>query len=454
MGSGPAPQLDGSQLDASERCPALSGVAKEDKLERLRQTIARIVAKGAPLPPPPSHPCSGELPFVAQDTPQGVLYVRHLPFERQHRVGRFPVHLAREPDTTMLSLLALDPALARVAMQKALYLDTETTGLAGGTGTLPFLIGLGWFTDDGPFMVEQLLLRRPGEEAPILTRVLERVRASSVMVTFNGKAFDLPLVRTRFVMNRMPALPTIPHLDLLHLARRIHKQRIGACTLGSIESRVLGFGRVDDVPSGEVSARYFHFLRTGDEGALLGVVTHNVWDIVSMAALVGLYGEPLDGLSGEDLAGVAATVHRARSPDRAAELADEAVARGGGATALRTRASLAKARGDRDHALADFEALVREVDDPSVRLELAKLYEHHRKTPRDALQVVEQGVAESPNAADHRRSRLVRKIERDRQKAAAGAAPRRRRSGGGDDQTTLPGMRDKERGAQGRGHGP
>jgi hypothetical protein len=379
-------------------------------LEQLRQRIARIVAKSPNAPPPPTKPSSGELPFVEEATPLGPLFVRHLPFEPQHRVGRFPVRVAREANSATLSLLALDPTLATLDLRHALYLDTETTGLSGGTGTLPFLIGLGWFAPDGPFLVEQLLLRRPGEEAPILMRVLERMNQATVLVTFNGKAFDMPLVRTRFVMNRMPPMPELPHLDLLHLARRIHKARIGACNLGSVESRVLGFGRVDDVPSGEVAARYFHFLRTGDEGALVGVVTHNVWDIVSMAALLGLYGEPLEGMDGEDLAGVASTMHRAKSTDQAAEMADEAVARGGGARALRTRASLAKARGDRDAALADFESLVADVDDPGVRLELAKLYEHHTKAFDKAIELVGRGVAETGEAANRRRSRLERKL--------------------------------------------
>lgn len=317
----------------------------------------------------------------------------------------------------MLSLLGLDPGLADVDMSRALYLDTETTGLAGGTGTLPFLIGLGWFDHAGPFVVEQLLLRRPGEEAPILRHVQQRVQQASALVSYNGKAFDMPLVRTRFVMNRMGTLPELPHLDLVHIARRVHKARIGACNLTSVESRVLGFGRVDDVPSGEVAGRYFHFLRTGDEGALIGVVTHNVWDIVSMTALVGLYGEPLDGMLAEDLAGVAATMHRAKRTEDAACMAHEAVARGGGSRALKTRAVLSKARGDRDAALADFETLVQEVDDPVIRLELAKLYEHHARAFDRALALIDDGVAEQDTKAEHRRRRLQRKLSRQTEKA-------------------------------------
>lgn len=386
--------------------------SRQEVVESLRAAIARIMARGTPARPAPADPTQGELPFATVETDRGPLYVRHLPFEPHHRVGRFPIGAARRADARMLSLLALDPALAALAPENALYLDTETTGLSGGTGTLPFLIGLGSFDSSGRFLVEQLLLRRPGEEAPILDRLAARLAAASMLVTFNGKAFDLPLVRTRFIMNRLAPPDRIEHLDLLHVARRVHRARIGACSLGSVESRVLGFGRVDDIPSGDVSSRYSHFLRTGDESALIAVIDHNAWDVVAMAALVGLYGEPVEGLDAEDLAHAAETLQRARAGEQAATLAEEAVARGGGAAALRARAMIAKARGDRDRALADFEALTAELDDPIARLELAKLYEHYRKEPRAALAVVEQGVAELPAAASKRRRRLEAKVAR------------------------------------------
>jgi uncharacterized protein YprB with RNaseH-like and TPR domain len=412
-----------------------------DLLDSLRDKIARIVAREPAPPPRPRDPSAGELPFVEQSTAHGRLYVRVLAYGLAHRVGRFPIGPARRADMPMLSLLALDPSLAALDPSAALYLDTETTGLAGGTGTLAFLIGLGFFGTDGAFRVEQLLLRRPGEEAPILARVAERLRDASLLVTFNGKAFDAPLVRTRFVMNRMPEPAAPPHLDLLHLARRVHKSRIGACSLGAVESKVLGFGRVDDVPSGEVAARYAHFLRSGDEGALLAVIEHNAWDVVAMAALVSLYGEPLspDGLAGEDLAGVATTLQRAGSPGLASEIAHAAVERGGGAAALRARALIAKARGDRDRALADFEALVGTVDDAGLRLELAKLYEHHLKSPVTALAVVERGTGEGAPAAERRKVRLARKIEQAERRHAAGPKRARARKRGARS-GTLPGM--------------
>jgi tetratricopeptide (TPR) repeat protein len=203
-------------------------------------------------------------------------------------------------------------------------------------------------------------------------------------------------------------------LDLLHVARRVHKKRFRqGCRLISLENDVLGFQRVDDVPSGEVGAWYFHFLRTGEPGALLGVVDHNAWDVVAMAALVGLYGEPLhSGLPPEDLAGVAQALRRAGALEHATVAAEAAFERAATAQCLRARADVAKARGDRARALADFESLAAAVDDPTVRLELAKLYEHWVKAPDRALDWVALGTGESPENEQRRTQRLVRKAQR------------------------------------------
>jgi hypothetical protein len=268
----------------------------------------------------------------------------------------------------------------------------------------------------GGLTVEQILVRNLGEEEPMLAHVRDRIAKASMLVTFNGKSFDLPLLRTRFVMARLTPPPEPPHLDLLHVARRLHKPRGIACRLVAIERDILGFERVDDVPGGEVSARYLHFLRTGDSGALVGVIEHNAWDVVAMAALVGLYGEPLEGsqLDPEDLVGVARTLQRARAIDEAWETVERAVAAGGGAASLRARAEIAKARGDKARALADFEALALGVDDPRVRLELAKLYEHFVRDHARALALLDHGTGEAGEALARRRARLEAKRERAR----------------------------------------
>ncbi|HEV8547581.1 MAG TPA: ribonuclease H-like domain-containing protein, partial [Polyangiaceae bacterium] len=217
---------------------------------------------------------------------------------------------------------------------------------------------------------------------------------------------------TRAVMCRLPALAPRPHLDLLHVARRLHRARLGACRLVSLESEVLGFVRGPDIEGGEIPARYAHFLRTGDEEALASVVEHNAWDVASMAALVGLYGEPFELLHPTDLLGMARTLKRAGALTEAERAAETALERGAGPEALRLRGNIAKARGDRSRALADFEAFSAEASDEAVRLELVKLYEHFLKLPARALELLERGTGESDALVAKRRTRLARKLGR------------------------------------------
>jgi uncharacterized protein len=407
--------------------PEAGGAARAVLLDDLRTRMQAALERCAPklAPPPPVDTC--DLPFATRETPLGPLHERFQRLSGAHRTGHAPVASARSASPELLALLALDPALAACDPAGALFLDTETTGLAGGTGTVAFLVGLAWWERDSavspgtPFVLEQLLVRALGEEAPMLERVRERIASASMLVTFNGKSFDMPLLRTRFVMAGMKPPPEPPHLDLLHVARRVHKERTrrsaGACRLTAIEREILGFERIDDVASGDVSACYLHFLRTGDAHALLGVIEHNAWDVVAMAALMGLYGEPLplqSRLAAEDLAGLARTLRRAGALDRAMEAAEVAVERAAGAFhgPLRARAEIAKARGDRVRALADFEALAAAVDDPAARLELAKLYEHWVGAPAQALEWTARGTGESPEHAEKRTRRLTRKAAR------------------------------------------
>jgi uncharacterized protein len=382
----------------------------DDLRARIQSTLERTARRA---PPPLPAVDTVDLPFATVETPSGPLHVRAQRLSPAHRTGRIPVAGARDASSELLALLALDPGLARCDPARALFLDTETTGLAGGAGTVAFLVGLAWW-DEGTLILEQLLVRALGEEAPMLERLADRVRQASMLVTFNGKSFDMPLLRTRFVMARLVAPPEPPHLDLLHVARRVHGKRMKqGCRLVAIERDVLGFERNDDVESSDVSACYLYFLRTGEAGPLLAVVEHNAWDVVAMASLVALYGEPLHAaLAPGDLVGVARTLCRAGALDRAHVAAQAAVEQDGAPESLRARADVAKARGDRGRALADFESLATAVDDASVRLELAKLYEHWVKEPSRALEWVARGTGESPERTQKRSDRLARKAER------------------------------------------
>lgn len=406
-----------SRLSLSPRAPEMP---RADVIASLRQRIQATLERSRSSP----HPARwsetvGDLPFETQNTPAGPLHVRERRFSRAHRTGRVEIGLAFDASPELLALLALDPTIARCDLRGALFLDTETTGLARGAGTVAFLVGLAWWHSDGTFTLEQLLVRQLGEEAPMLERVRQRIERASLLVTFNGKSFDMPLLRTRMVMARLPAMTEPPHIDLLHVARRVHGARLAnGCRLAALESAVLGFERSDDVASADIGALYLHYLRTGDARSLLGVVEHNAWDVIAMGALLGLYGEPRhDTLAGEDLAGVARTLCRAGNLEWAASCAEAAVDRHLSARSIRARADIAKARGDRTRALADYETLALSLDDASVRLEIAKLYEHWVKAPDHALEWASRGTGERPEAAARRLERLARKANISRRMA-------------------------------------
>ena len=408
---------------------------KAQTLEGLRERMREILGRqarpesAAAVRAPQVDPTTTELPFTLIETEHGGLCVRRETLPRSYRVGRMGTSGAYRGNPELLGLLALDPEVARAPIEGALYLDTETTGLGAGAGTVAFLVGLAWFDAGGELVLEQFLLRSPGEEPAMLEALRQRVVDATVLVSFNGKSFDWPLLQGRFVMNRLPQPPKRPHLDLLHVGRRLHKSRIGNCRLQALEAHILGFERDGDIDGAECGPRYAHFLRTGDADALRGVVDHNLWDVASMVALVALYGEPLETLHREDLVGVASTLKRARELDRAMQVADVAIARGAGPEARRVRAHIAKARGDKARALADFEQLARDIDEASVRLELAKLYEHHLKQPGRALDWVALGTGEGEAAHTKRVSRLEKKLQRQRERMLR-PLKRRRVAGG------------------------
>jgi len=410
-GGGPAPKREPL---AADEPPAELTEDREQTLESLRQKMRELLGRDAGPKRVRPELDVRDLPFAEVETGTGPLFQRRLTLAASAHVGRMPVSAGADARAEMLALLALDPSLNQIRPQAALYLDTETTGLSGGAGTVAFLVGMAWFDAESRLVVEQLLLRQPGEEQPLLELVAQRVQRSELLVTFNGKAFDLPLLASRYVMNRLPPLEPRPHLDLLHVGRRLHRARLGQCRLVTLESEVLGLVRGEDIDGSEVPQRYSHYLRTGDAEGLRAVVDHNAQDVMSLAALVGLYGEPLGVLHPRDLAALARTLRRARALDQAARAAELAVEQGGGTDALRVRGEISKARGDRLSALADFESLSAEVDDPAVRLELAKLYEHYVKDLHRALNVAEQGTGETDEAWQRRKERLRTRVRRAR----------------------------------------
>jgi len=199
--------------------------------------------------------------------------------------GNRNIREAYDFDMSAAAMLANNPLISGYRSSDALFLDTETTGLAGGTGTMAFLIGLGWF-EDGHFEVRQILARDFGEEKAALFYLKEIAGRKKFLVTFNGKAFDVNLLTTRFIMNRMQSdLAGLPHLDLLHPSRRILGHRLENCRLATLESDILGVQREGDIPGWEIPQRYFDWLRHRDPRLLSDIFEHNRLDVISMATL-------------------------------------------------------------------------------------------------------------------------------------------------------------------------
>lgn len=201
------------------------------------------------------------------------------------RHGHRNISEAYDFDMTAAALLANNPGISGFSCSDALFLDTETTGLAGGTGTMAFLIGLGWF-EGCHFHVRQILARDFGEEKAALAHLAAIAGQKKFLVTFNGKAFDINLLVTRFIMNRLEGgLASLPHLDLLHPARRILGHRLANSRLVTLEAEILGVMREGDVPGWEIPQRYFDWLKRRDPRLLTGIFEHNRLDVISMATL-------------------------------------------------------------------------------------------------------------------------------------------------------------------------
>ena len=223
---------------------------------------------------------------------------RALVIDRRYESDRF--HGTRRVGECHLEdgdlLRLLDPGLPPFdgVGERTLFVDLETTGLSGGAGTVAFLVGCGWF-DMGAFQVRQFLLTSYASERALLCAVAECFGATSLLVTYNGKTFDVPVMETRWQFHRLPLpLESVRHFDMLHPARRLWRAREettkdasgeGGCRLGTLERVLCDVRRVGDIPGMDIPARYFRFLRSGDARPLEPVLEHNRLDLMSLAAV-------------------------------------------------------------------------------------------------------------------------------------------------------------------------
>jgi uncharacterized protein YprB with RNaseH-like and TPR domain len=362
-------------------------------------------------------------PWTVRQTRSGTVRVVEEWLEPDHCHGRVAVKGALRADPADVARLALDPAIGRLDLGRMLFIDTETTGLSVGAGTVAFLIGLARFEGES-LRIEQLVLPRPGEEGPLLDLLAERLAEASCLVSYNGKSYDWPLLRTRFVLNRRPVPPAPPHLDLLPCARRLYRRRLGEVRLVQLESELLGLRRDRDIAGSEIPALYWAFVRDGRAGPLGPILAHNASDLVALAALLALFSEryavPEEDADPTDHLSFARVAVRAGDGPRALGFVRRAASGGGTLDvtleALRLEARLCTRA--KDYSLARQrleEALCLAASDARraepFHLELAKLLEHRLGGLELALEhAARVRTLESEADRERRRARLVRRL--------------------------------------------
>ena len=426
----------GSALERVER--EIVGLAALDEGEaegvvlslkaRLERLVSATAARKQGATPGAAVPLEELVDGMRRENEQGEFFVVDTSVHLEARHGDVPLSRLQTLAAETVGVLAAEPELRDFDLREAVFLDTETTGLAGGTGTAAFLIGAGWVEGDR-FRVRQYFMRDYHEEPALLQGLSDDVSNFSRLVTFNGKSFDIPLLAARFQLarRRFP-LAEVPHLDLLHPARRLWRARLESCRLQSLEAALLGLRRRGDIPGDEIPQVYFDWVRRRDARRLERVFEHNRQDIVSLAALAVLACQWVEGGRAEDprdVYSLARLLERARLFERSDEEYRRAVALGAGGlrgSALLRLGMRAKRAGDLERAAGLWEQ-AGEAGEVEAWRELAMHHEHRTHDLEAALRAVERGMCTILDARDgrswhlreafrHRRDRLRRKQAR------------------------------------------
>jgi uncharacterized protein YprB with RNaseH-like and TPR domain len=374
------------------------------------------------------------LPGEVVDTDYGSFFLHREihPLDYRHGHHILADLLVHSPQSQ--ALLAQDRRLAGVDFQRLAFVDTETTGLAGGTGTYAFLVGVGVF-DKERFTIHQFFMRDFHEEPALIHTLGELLDGLEAVVSFNGKSFDMPLLETRFIMARQPPrLIDAPHLDLLPPARRFWKYRLASCALSSLETEILGVQRTqDDVPGWLIPILYREYVQSGDARRMPNIFYHNAQDILSLVTLAARLCDlltaplPLDGdVHGEDLLGLGRLLRDLGQTDRAeAAYVQAARVRASSRThemAMCDLAYLLKRQERRQAALPWWQRLAETAGAVYACEELAKHYEWQDEDLAQALAWTEQGLGlveewpagpkrrETLAELEHRKARLERKL--------------------------------------------
>ena len=379
-----------------------------EQLAQLRQTMGEINARyAAQARPAQMAPASAGTRGFLEDlvsgkvveTPHGRHFETEQLFASHQRHGSYEISDLANLPADLLAALS-DGAIASAPPRRWLFLDTETTGLAGGSGTYAFLIGAGSIGDDG-FRVRQFFMRDYNEEASVLHSLAEYIAQFDVLITYNGRSYDQPLLETRYTMCRARhPFARLEHLDLLYGARRLFRLRLENCRLVNLENQILGFEREGDIPGEMIPYCYFEYLRTRRAHRLPPIFQHNALDIVSLACLTGVIPEAFrDPASvrarhGMDLLGLARWLQVSGRLTEAHQLLRRAIDMGLPDqhlfAALFAAGSIEKKQGLSHAAISTFTDLSLLPNPFRVRAyeELARHYEHRQRSFTMAIECV------------------------------------------------------------------
>ncbi len=278
-------------MDLKERLNRLTSISKTEEKPRseilsdLRQRLDRVLEPRRIYSNRTILPIEKLVSGEIVSTPDGESFISRQAYPLDFCCGEMSLSDLLEIPTYPARLLSRDERFKDLDLRKAVFLDTETTGLAGGTGTFVFLIGLGFFEGDA-FVMHQIFMRDYSEERAALLLFEKMLDSFQFLVSFNGRQYDVPLLETRLILSRFKSkIREMPNFDLLFPCRRIWKGAYENCRLVTLESNLLGMSREDDVPSEWIPQLYFDYLRTGDASKIERVFYHNRMDVMAMVGL-------------------------------------------------------------------------------------------------------------------------------------------------------------------------
>jgi len=354
------------------------------------------------------------------------LVEKHIPYGHSH--GQVPI-IAPSDFRNLSCFIGSD---SEIKLTELLFIDTETSSISTGAGSFVFLVGLSWFDESG-LNIRQIFLDHPEEELYFLSSFDDLISKFTTFVSYNGKAFDIPMLKSRYILNKLPlSLDQFHHFDLLHTARRIWKLRLDSRKLSDLEREIILFSRnAEDIPGWLIPQIYFDYLDSGDASPLKGVFYHNEMDVISLTALFLHVNamvsdqQTIASVNSLDIYSIGNILEKMGLLELSETFFNLGLQEGipdeYKVEVFREYARVLKRQGKWTEAQTFWEFAASDGDWQSC-IELAKYFEHHTKNVKQAMEWVTKGTSiiyqkglssELITAVEHRQARLERKQKKD-----------------------------------------